>query len=240
MTNWEKRQEEQRRLRKIAEAEEYVLTPADIDEGFMRISDAAKTGEWIYARYVWFSATKEIRTGVMQYKDGDFRWKLNHDGAVAWKPFPSDMDPDVVDRQLGRDYESARQARQKAGEKELNDLRHALLPRDLPVLAALAAVCRLHYHHEGGYGWGRMSSTICKLIHPDGRVKVVSWSSVYRLQYWALIEACAELDGHFGRSHHEYALTAAGIARAATCTKSLEAIFKQPKAAKAAQPQETT
>ena len=160
--------------------------------------------------------------------------------SAAKKPFPSDMDPDVVDRQLGRDYESARQARQKAGEKESNDLRHALLPRDLPVLAALAAVCRLHYHHEGGYGWGRMSSTICKLIHPDGRVKVVSWSSVYRLQYWALIEACAELDGHFGRSHHEYALTAAGIARAATCTKSLEAIFKQPKAAKAAQPQETT
>jgi hypothetical protein len=242
MTNWEKRQEEQRRLRKIAEAEKYVLTPADIYEGFMNITDGAKTGEWIYARYVWFSATKEIRTGVMQYADGDFRWRLGHDGAVAWKPFPADLDPHVVDKQLSDDYEAAKQARQKAAEKTYNDERHALLPRDLPVLAGIAAGCRLNYEHDGGYGWGRMSSTICKLIHPDGRVKYIAWASVFRLQYWKLVEACAAPDGHshFYNSRQDYALTAEGIARAATCTKSLEEIFKQRKAAKAAQPQETT
>lgn len=240
MSKWEHKIAEQRRLRAIKFAEEYVLTQEDIDEGFTKISDAAKTGEWIYARYIWFSATKEIRTGVMQYKDGDFRWRLNHDGAVAWKPFPSDMDPDVVDRQLGRDYEAARQARQKAGEKESNDRRHALLLRDVPVLAALVAGCRLHFEHQRGSGWGRGSWTICKLIHPDGRVKSASYSSVYRLQYWKLIEACDRIDGGFSQDNHDYALTAEGIARAATCTTSLEAIFKQPKAAKAAQPPETT
>jgi hypothetical protein len=240
MTNWEKKLAEQRRLRAIVFADEYVLTQQDIDEGFMRISDAAKTGEWIYARYVWFSATKEIRTGVMQYKEGAFQWRLGHDGAVAWKPFPAGLDPEAVNRQLRDDFEAAKQASQKAAEKAYNDERHALLPRDLPLLAAVAAGCRLHYKHERGYGWGRGPWTICKLIHPDGREKVVTWSSIYRLQYWKLIEAGAELDGSFGRNHHEYALTAEGIARATSCTSPLEAIFKQPKAAKVAQPQETT
>jgi hypothetical protein len=240
MTNWEKRLEEQRRLRAIAEAEEYVLTQQDIDEGFMPISDAAKTGEWVYARVVQWNATKEIHTNVLRYENGEFRGSLRHGGAVAWKPFPADLDPYTVDLRLRRDYEAARQARQKAVEQARDDERHALLPKDLPVLAAMAAGCRLHFDHEPGSGWGRCAWTICKLIHPDGREKTVSYSSVYRLQYWKLIDHCYGVIGGFSENNHDYALTAQGIARAETCTKSLEEIFKQRKAAKAAQPQETT
>jgi hypothetical protein len=239
-TNWEKRQEEQRRLRGIAEAEKYVLTQEDIDEGFMNITDAAKTSEWMYMRVVQWTARKEIHTSVLRFADGEFGGSLNHGGAVAWKPFPAGLDPYIADRDLRIARHAADEARQKAYEQAARDERNALLPRDLPLLAAIAAGGRLHYHHEGGYGWGRMSSTTCKLIHPDGRVKYIASSSVYRLHYWKLIEACAELDGGYSQDNHEYALTAAGIARAGTCTKSIEEIFKQRKAATAAQPQETT
>lgn len=211
---------------------EYVLTQEDIDEGFMPITDAAKTGEWVYTRVVWWDATKEIRTAVTRFEEGEFKWSFHHGGAVAWKPFPADLDPEVVDRQIRIEHEAARQAGYKAAEKASNDLRFAIKPRDIPVLAALAAGCRLHYQYRRGYKW-HAPRTTCALIHPDGREKDVSGSSKYRLRYWKLIEPCNSLDDGFGENH-DYALTEKGVALAATCTKSLEAIFKQPKAAKPA------
>jgi hypothetical protein len=111
---------------------------------------------------------------------------------------------------------------------------------DLQVLAAMAAGCGLRTYYKRGYGWSHAPWKTCDLIHPDGREKVVSFASKRRLHREDLIKVSSQSISA-GEENYVYALTAEGAALAATCTKSLEEIFQQRKAATpVAATQETT
>lgn len=111
---------------------------------------------------------------------------------------------------------------------------------DLPVLAAVAQGCRLHYHYRAGFKFSRAPSSSFTLNHPDGRWKFVSSACRSRLEYQYLIET-ADREEAFGASLN-YTLTAKGLSRAAECTKSIDEIFKRvpPVAPAAPAAQETT
>lgn len=69
-----------------------LLTDADNADGFLPLDDAARSGDHVYIKAVWWGGATEIRTFVAAWFDGEFRSLLfGHPDAFGWKPLPAGL-----------------------------------------------------------------------------------------------------------------------------------------------------